>query len=59
MQDKPLKHEIPDYTMMPYHIPDSSLPTIIDVGPRGYADGKDRRRERRLQERKNKKHNGR
>ena len=55
MQDKPLKHEIPDYILMPYHIPESSLPTIIDAGPRGYADGKDRRRARREQQRKNKK----
>ena len=55
MQDKPQKHEIPDYILMPYHIPESSLPTIIDAGPRGYVDGKDRRRARREQQRKNKK----
>ena len=54
-----LKSEIPDYMLMPYNIPESSLPTILDYGPRGYADGKDKRRARREQERKNKKQNGR
>ena len=52
-----LKREIPDYVLMPYNIPESSLPTILDCYQRGYADGKDKRRARREQERKNKKHN--
>lgn len=55
MQDKSLKHEIPDVVLMPYHISESALPTIIEPGIYGYADGKDRRRARREQERKNKK----
>ena len=50
-----MKHEIPDYVLMSYNIPESSLPIILDYGPRGYADGKDKRRARREQERKNKK----
>lgn len=50
-----LKREIPDYMLMPYNIPEASLPTILDYGQRGYADGKDKRRVRREQERKNKK----
>ena len=54
-----LKREIPQYMIMPYSIPESSLPVMLDYGPRGYADGKDKRRARREQERKNKKHNGR
>ena len=54
MQDKSLKHEIPDVVLMPYHISESALPTIID-SIYGYSDGKDRRRARREQERKNKK----
>lgn len=53
--DKSLKHEIPDVVLMPYHISESALPTIIEPGIYGYADGKDRRRARREQERKNKK----
>ena len=34
---------------------ETALPTIIEPGIYGYADGKDRRRARREQERKNKK----
>ena len=49
-----LKREIPEYMIKPYRILESSLPTIIDFCPNGYADGKDKRRARREQERKNK-----
>lgn len=52
-----LKREIPQYMTMPYSI--THLPVMLDYGPRGYADGKDKRRTRREQERKNKKQNGR
>lgn len=38
---------------MPYRILEASLPEL-DSGPKGYADGKDKRRARREQERKNK-----
>lgn len=55
MDDK-LRREIPDIVLMPYSIPESSLPTILDASPRGgYADGQDRRRARREKERKAKK----
>lgn len=50
-----LKREIPDYILMSYKIRESSLPTVLDFEPNGYADGKDKRRARREQERKNKK----
>lgn len=53
-----LKKEIPDYVIMPYHINDASLPTILDPGPSFYPSGKDKRRRRRERERKNKKHHG-
>ena len=55
MQDKSLKHEIPDIVLMSYNIREGELPTIIEPGIYGYADGKDRRRARREQQRKNKK----
>lgn len=54
-----LKREIPQYMIMPYSITKSHLPVMLDYGPSGYADGKDKRRTRREQERKNKKQNGR
>lgn len=50
-----LKHEIPDYVIMPYHIPESSLPIFLDDSRTGYASGQERRRKRREQQRKNKK----
>ena len=59
MQDKKLSQDIPDYLLMPYHMQKSCLPVMLDLSPTGYGDGKYKRRERRLQERKNKKHNGR
>ncbi len=43
-----------DYMLRPFHIKDYGLPEILDYGPRGYADGKDKRRARREQERKKK-----
>ena len=53
-----LRKDIPDYILMPFSIPESSLPTLIDASPRGgYADGQDRRRARREKERQNKKNN--
>lgn len=50
-----LKKDIPDYMLMPYHIPESSLPVLLDSSPTGYGDGKYKRRMRRERERQNKK----
>ena len=50
-----LKKEIPDYVLMPYCIPERSLPVMLDSSPSGYGDGKYRRRMRREKERQNKK----
>lgn len=56
MQDKSLKHEIPDIEIRLFNIPDASLPVVLDAySPTMYGDGQSRRRTRREQERKNKK----
>lgn len=49
-----LKKPVPDYVIMDYRIPESSLPVLLD-NRYGYASGRDRRRERRADERKKKK----
>lgn len=50
-----LKHEIPNYVIRSYTIPESSLPVVLDCSPTGYGDGQYNRRVRREKERQNKK----
>jgi len=45
-----LLKSVPDYVIMNYRIPESSLPVLLD-GRYGYACGQEKRRERRARER--------
>lgn len=55
-KEKPtIKHEIPDYLLMPYRIPECKLPDVLESPYRRFADGKEKRRKRRELERQKKK----
>ena len=49
-----LAKDIPARVILPYRDIECELPTLLD-GKYGYASGRDKRRQRREQERKNKK----